>query len=218
MSPLSARLQAALDFLIDSHVLADVGCDHGYLPIAAIQNQKVSKAIASDNKVGPLEKARDNILKAGLQNQIETILCDGLRLLPNNVDTVAILGMGGEQIAKILNDGPLNTIKTLILGPNSEAGVLRKWLASHGYTIVDERFIEDRKHLYQIIKATPGMMTLDAQEATFGPLNILKQDPLMLKYVDFELHKLTEAYQKTTSLAKKAEIQTKIDELRGVRR
>jgi len=218
MSILSARLLAALDFLKGSKILADVGCDHGYLPIAAIHSGTVVKAIASDNKMGPLEKARENIQKAGLHHQIETILCDGLSLIPHEVDTVAILGMGGEQIAKILNDGPLQSVKTLILGPNSETGIVRRWLENNGFTITDERFVKDRQHLYQIIKAIPGTMTLDSQEATFGPLNIARQDPLMLSYVDHEINKLTLALSKTTSTIKQAEIQQKINELKGVRR
>jgi len=217
MFTLSKRLSAALRFLHGSRYLADIGCDHGYLPIEAVKSGIIQKAIASDNKQGPLDKARINIREAGLETVIETMLADGISLLPSFVDTVAVLGMGGDQIAKILDAGDTSAIETLVLGPNSEAASVRRWLESHGFLITDEAFIKDHRHYYQIIQAKKGCMVLDPREAAFGPINIKRQDPLMLEYLAYEISKLSLGLQKA-SIAKRLELEDKINALKGVYR
>jgi tRNA (adenine22-N1)-methyltransferase len=216
MAQLSKRLSVALRFLKGITVLADIGCDHGYLPIEAVKSKMVKQAVASDNKIGPLQKAIENIEKAGLNDQIETQCAEGLSALSNKVDGISILGMGGEQIVKILSEGKTESINVLVLGPNSEAGAVRFWLQNNGFLIDDEAFVKDHRHYYQIIRAIKGEMNLDYQEMQFGPINIIRQDSLMLEYVNYEIHKLEEAMKLSSSSIKKTEIIDKIAKLKGV--
>lgn len=59
-------------------LLIDVGTDHAYLPIRAVSENICKKAVAIDNKKGPLEIAKDNIRKADLSDVIFPLLSEGL--------------------------------------------------------------------------------------------------------------------------------------------
>ena len=61
MQKLSKRLQAAADFVTEGSRVADIGTDHGFLPIYLVQSGKCRRIIAMDIKAGPLERAREHI-------------------------------------------------------------------------------------------------------------------------------------------------------------
>ena len=215
MATLSKRLQVALSFLTGVKGFADIGCDHGYLPIEAIRQNIVEFAIASDNKKGPYLKAKSNIDLAKLSDKIEVRLADGIGDLPDKIDAVSILGMGGELIVQILEKANLSHIKVLILGPNSEAKQVRYFLQDNGFMIEDESFIKDHSHYYQTIKAVKGQMYITAQEAAFGPLNIARKNPVMIEFVNREIDTLKQGLSEATDESKII-IQAKINELREV--
>ena len=76
---LSARLGALFDMVPPCAFAVDVGCDHGYIPIALVDSGKCPHALACDINAGPLAKAEENIRAAGLSEQIGTCLSNGLR-------------------------------------------------------------------------------------------------------------------------------------------
>ena len=76
---LSARLGALFDMVPPCAFAVDVGCDHGYIPIALVESGKCPRALACDINAGPLAKAEENIHAAGLSEQIGTCLSNGLR-------------------------------------------------------------------------------------------------------------------------------------------
>jgi tRNA (adenine22-N1)-methyltransferase len=215
MATLSKRLQVALSFLTGVRGFADIGCDHGYLPIEAIKQNIVEYAIASDNKKGPYLKAKFNVDSAMLSHKIEVRLAEGLTDLPAYIDAISILGMGGELIVKILEKADLSRFKTLVLGPNSEAKQVRYFLQDNGYMIDNESFIKDHGHYYQTIRAVPGKMILNPQEAAFGPLNIIRNNPVLKEFVIREINRLTSGFASATEESKII-IQSKINELREV--
>ena len=53
---LSKRLSAVAEFVTPGGCLVDVGTDHGYVPIALLEQKKISSAIAMDVNRGPLER------------------------------------------------------------------------------------------------------------------------------------------------------------------
>ena len=88
--------------------LADVGTDHGFLPVWLRLHGRVASAIASDLRPGPLSRARENAAAWGVDG-IDFRLCDGLADIgAEECDTVVIAGMGGENIAAILSAAPLD--------------------------------------------------------------------------------------------------------------
>ncbi len=215
MAALSKRLEVALSFLKGVKGFADIGCDHGYLPIEAVKRNIVEFAIASDNKNGPYLKAKSNIELALLSDKIEVRLEEGVGSYPDSVNAISILGMGADLIANILETANLENISTLVLGPNSEAKQLRYFLQNHGFMIEDEAFIKDHSHYYQIIRAVKGKMFLSLSEATFGPINIKRKNPIMIEFVNKEIDKLQTALLAASNESKLL-IQLKINELREV--
>jgi len=172
---LSKRLLASAKYLKGFDYLADCGTDHAYLPIYAVENGLVNKAIASDNKLGPLSNAKTNIINSGLLMNIQTKYADGLRYLNKNIDVVSILGMGGRLITEILKKANKQYLKRLVLGPNSEPKILRQYLMENNLNIIDEEIVEENDKYYQIIVCEPGNMELTELELEFGPV-ILKKN------------------------------------------
>ena len=58
---LSKRLAAIAEMVGECESMADIGTDHGYIPIYLIEQKKVKRALAMDVKEGPLERAKEHI-------------------------------------------------------------------------------------------------------------------------------------------------------------
>ena len=114
--------------------MADVGTDHGYVPIYLVKNNLSPAGIAMDVNKGPLEKAQEHIREEKLGGKIATRLGNGLAPLePGETDTVIIAGMGGDLICKILKAKPEFLIegKEFILQPQSEWFKVRRLLKEY---------------------------------------------------------------------------------------
>ena len=69
---MSARLKLIAGFVTEGYVVADIGTDHGYIPIWLIKADRIPRAIAMDIGKGPLERAQENIKQYGYEDRIET--------------------------------------------------------------------------------------------------------------------------------------------------
>ena len=135
MIKLSKRMKAAASMVTTGNVLADIGTDHGYVPIALVQRGRIPSAIAMDINKGPLEKAREHIVMCNLQDKIETRLSDGTKALTvGEADSILIAGMGGELVLHILREGEAvcHSAKELVLQPQSELEKVRRLLKECG--------------------------------------------------------------------------------------
>lgn len=162
---LSKRLQRIASFVTKNHTVADIGTDHGYLPVYLIEEGISRKVLAMDIGKGPLKSAEKTITLYGLADRIETRLSDGLaKLETGETDTIVIAGMGGELVCGILGREmeKAKAAKELILSPQSEIFKVRSFLREHGFTIEKEDMLIDEGKFYVIIKAVPGEVT------TFG--------------------------------------------------
>ena len=156
---LSERLKLVASFVEPGAVVADVGTDHGYVPIWLVQEGVAVGGIAMDVKPGPLERAAAHIVACGLTDRIQTRLGDGLSALSDGeVDTVIIAGMGGPLITRILTDGleTARKMKRLILSPQSEIWIVREFLDRQGFIIEDEGMTEEDGKYYTVIRARFG--------------------------------------------------------------
>ena len=155
MIKISKRLCTVADYVRNGAVVADIGTDHAYLPIYLAQTNKIQRAVASDINVGPLDRARINIEKNCLNNVIDTYLTNGLNGIEKFEPTdILICGMGGELIAKIIDESSYvkNNGVRLILQPMTMVKELREYLSNGFFTIAENVVFEDNK-LYQIICA-----------------------------------------------------------------
>ena len=150
-STLDKRLLSCADYVRAGAVFADIGTDHGYLPIFLLKSGRIERAYLSDVNDGPLSSARRNALEEGLIHKCEFFLADGAAVLSGKgITDYAICGMGGELIARIIEDAPhlKDGSVRLILQPMTKQEHLRRYLALAGFTIIKERFSHDSGKYY----------------------------------------------------------------------
>lgn len=153
---ISKRLKQIASYVDDNSHVIDVGCDHALLSIYLVENKKNIKVIASDIHEGPLQKAKENIKKYDLEDKIDVILANGLEKLNKETDTVVIAGMGYLTIKKILENGNLTSINTIIVSVNDDFDLLKAFMKKIGFSIIKEEIIEDHNKFYIILKAVKG--------------------------------------------------------------
>lgn len=143
---------------VSAKTVADIGCDHAYIPIRLIQDNRAEYVIAADLNEGPLKIAQMNIEKYNLSDKIETRLGSGLSiLLENEADTIIIAGMGGEIIEKIIRDDILIAkASRLLLQPMNSQYELRKYLVSNGFKIDCEDLALEGFKVYNIMEVSKG--------------------------------------------------------------
>lgn len=189
---LQPRLQLLSELVEPGSRLADIGTDHGYLPVYLIQSGKIAFAIAADVGSEPLQHAVRTAQEYGVSG-IDFRLCDGLiGISPEEIDTIVIAGMGGETMIHILSAAPwTKTPETyhLILQPMTKIGELRRWLTDNEYTFTGERLVRDKDFLYPVLLVTGGVQaTLSDVEQEYGVL--LKDDPLYGEYLGMQIGRL----------------------------
>lgn len=159
---MNKRLELIASILTHGRGFADVGTDHGYLPVYMAQHGYSGKIIASDINEGPLSTAVASARQAGVEDRICFRLCDGLDGCGSEeLDTVVIAGMGGDTICGILDraDWVMSRDILLILQPMTKAEVLRYWLTNNDFAICGEWLIEENGEIYQILSARFGART-----------------------------------------------------------
>ncbi|MCM1306999.1 MAG: class I SAM-dependent methyltransferase [Butyrivibrio sp.] len=188
---LSKRLSAVADMITKGSGVADIGTDHGYIPIYLVQNGLCRYAVATDINEGPLERARGNIRRFGVEDMVSTRLCDGLLgLEAGETDTIVIAGMGGLLITRILESAPdrAHAAKELILSPHSDADALRAFLARNFFVIADESMVKEDGKFYFIIRAVNGSAPVCEGAALYYGLPLLKRrDAVLREYLEREL-------------------------------
>nr|WP_218688383.1 tRNA (adenine(22)-N(1))-methyltransferase TrmK [Mammaliicoccus lentus]MBW0769939.1 tRNA (adenine(22)-N(1))-methyltransferase TrmK [Mammaliicoccus lentus] len=191
MIQINKRLTKVSEYL-NHNKLADIGSDHAYLPIYAIQNNLIKEAIAGEVVKGPFLSAQKNTELHGLSKSIEIKLGDGLEVVNDTVDVITICGMGGPLIAQILDEGKEKLIHypDLILQANIHALPIRQVLQKLGYNIEAEQLIKDKKHIYEVIVAKKGKMQLSENELKFGPKLMIEKDELFYEKWEREIESL----------------------------
>lgn len=172
-SSLDKRLLSCADYVRAGAVFADIGTDHGYLPIFLLKSGRIKRAYLSDVNEGPLRSAMANVAESELMEYCEFILTDGAAaLFDKNVTDYAICGMGGVLISRIieaaehLRDSEIR----LILQPMTKQAHLRRYLLEHGFDILDECYsCSDGKHyVTMLVGFTGACRSADLIEAELG--------------------------------------------------
>ena len=192
---LSKRLLAAAGMVTKGNIVADIGCDHAYTSIYLCQAGIAPKVIAMDVNKGPLVGARAHVEEAGLTEQIDIRLSDGLqKLVPGEADSVLLCGMGGLLMIKILSDYPETTasLKELILQPQSEVGEVRRYLHKQGYEITKEHMLKEDGKFYVMMRAVKSEVPQQYEtecDYIYGKLLLEEKNPVLAEFLDRE-HRL----------------------------
>lgn len=191
MVKISNRLTTAAALVTQGYTLADVGTDHGYIPIYLLQQKKIPSAIAMDINEGPLERAKEHIALYGLQAYIQTRLSDGVAALkPGEVEAVLIAGMGGGLVMHILKDGEkvCQSAKELILQPQSEIEHVREFLREEGYTILAEDMVYEDGKFYPMMKVQYQGENVEELKLSdlYGGLLLQNRHPVLKTFLEKE--------------------------------
>lgn len=192
---LSERLQVIADEINAGETVADIGTDHGFLPLYLIEHGRSPKVIMADISSGSLKKAEENCKLFRCSGDYELRLGNGIDILDyGEVDVVTIAGMGGLLIADIL-DWDLKksrSIKRYILQPRNKPGKLRNYLSAHGFHIVKESLVKEGKFLCEILtvesgKKEEGIPHLYCAEDDYPDALITFRNPLTEEYLKTRL-------------------------------
>ncbi len=207
---LPERLARIAAYVKPGATVADIGTDHALLPVYLIKQGISPRVIAGELHPGPLQAARSTVAFYGLEKQIQVREGDGLQVLqPAEAETVVIAGMGGAKIKDILEASPavLERVKRLILQPLGGSGILRNWLLSNGWLLVDEDLVFEGGHFYEIIVAEPGSpgggerkeggnhgnpnSDLESRlHLEFGPRLLEKRHPLLVPFLEKQVREM----------------------------
>jgi tRNA (adenine22-N1)-methyltransferase len=196
---LSRRLQALADMVTPGNVVADVGCDHGFLSIYLVQQGISPRVIAGDVRKGPLSAAGKHIAESGLESYIETRLSDGLaEYHVGEAQTLVCAGMGGKLMQRILMQSRevAMSFRELILQPQSELMQFRIFLREKGFTVCDENILcEDGKY-YFMFRVMPRRESTDRNGSgrpdadmgrlgdKYGAMLLERRHPVLREYLE----------------------------------
>ena len=167
MNYLSERLTAIYK-MVPKGMAADIGADHGKLMIALFEGGIVTHGYAVENKKGPYNRLLKALQERNLEDDIVPLFSDGIKDLPENVHTVIIAGMGGNNIIDILKKHPnkTNQINTLIIDAHTAIPKVRREISNMGFVIADEKMVREDNIFYEIIKF------IRADKAVYGDKDI----------------------------------------------
>ena len=196
---LSKRMEALAMLVTPGRFLADIGTDHGYLPVWLYEQGRITGAVAADVNAGPLRRAEQTIREHGLEGRILARLSDGLReVRAEETECVLIAGMGGMLMLRILNDGKekLGSTRELILQPQSDIPLVRAWTLEHHWKIEEESVVEEEGKFYFCMRLTPAgdadLPPFTQIQERYGPVLLEKHPPELIRFLRQEREKLLE--------------------------
>jgi tRNA (adenine22-N1)-methyltransferase len=207
---ISDRLNNIANMVDRCNSMADIGTDHGYIPIFLVKSGVCQSAIASDINRGPVQKALKNIKLHGLQDKIECRLGGGLTTLKaGEVNIVVIAGMGGHLIQDILEESKdvVCALEALILQPVQHSEALRRYLYESGYNIVKEELCFDEGKYYEIIKTTYEGKSRVLEDIYYeiSPLLLGEKHPLIKEYIHHKINKNNKIIETITETSEASE-------------
>lgn len=226
---LSKRLKRIAEHVDKCESVADIGTDHGYIPIYLVKEGICKKAIASDINKGPIEKAKVNVAFEGVSNKVKCLLGPGLNPLKvGEVNGVILAGMGGNLTRDILL-ADMDKVKKydfIILQPAQNPEVLREFLYKNDYEIIDEDLIKDEGRFYELFKVkynenSEKLVFEDELEYEVSPLLREKGHPLFKEFIEEKINRcetILSFIKEDTEAAKKRknDLEEKINKLKGM--
>ena len=185
---LSKRIYALADSVNGGDSIADIGTDHGYVPMLLMKQGRSPHVIMSDISEGSLAKARETFAACHLEDKVSESdfrVGDGLQTVEGGeVDELIIAGLGGHTIKNILaaDEAKSRSFSRLILQPRKHSGSLRHYLYTHGWDTESEKLTEEGKFACEIIIAVPSADGV--REAPYPEDDIRWKYPEAIVYAD----------------------------------
>lgn len=194
----SNRLEAIVKITPGSGTIADIGCDHGKTAYMLLNAGKAKRVICTDISAKSLEKARRLLSSKALNESASFRSGDGFMVIEKGeADTAILSGMGGDLIARLLEEGKDRLPETLVLSCNTKPEAVRRWLNTNGYRIEDEDMVHEGSHFYPVILAKKGKAPfMEAAEFELGPVLMNKKPETFIEFVEKRIIKINEKREK----------------------
>jgi tRNA (adenine22-N1)-methyltransferase len=182
------RLVALAAMVPPGSCVADVGTDAARLPRMLLRAGLARHCIATDVVGTGLELAEKLCGPELTEGRLELRRGTGLAALRrrDGVDVVVVAGLGAHKIVRILGDDGARSLSVgrLVLQPQTDPVLVRRWLLDHEYAIVLETMVRERGNDYVILGTEPRK---DARDAWCGPLaidDLLEAGPRLIRSAD----------------------------------
>lgn len=199
---LTNRLLKIASLVTPNKRLADIGTDHGYIPVYLLNKNIINFAILADINRGPLENARKEVKRNKLADKVDLRLGSGIEVLKKGeVDEIIIAGMGGILIGELLeaNKEVAHEAEKLILQPMQAQDELRKYLLNNGYEILDECLEKEDFRLYEIIVTKYTGKNTEVEDDIYyevGKKLLENKDKLLNEFIDNKIKKYNNIIEK----------------------
>lgn len=222
--PATPRLEAVAGLVCSGSRVADIGTGDGGLPLRLLASSRATHCIAVERTP---EAAPGLDALRGLAG-LEIRYGDGMSVLcpEDRLDVLVMSGFGARSMLRVLerDERSVRAVRRLVLQPQTEVGLLRRWLVERGVGIVAERIVIDRGRFYQIVAAEPGAPARLAGHPSLepdelieaGPLLVRSGDPLFAEYWRRDLRRIRRilsrapARPSTQALVRRRDLATKI--------
>ncbi len=189
MKDLSLRLSRIAGWVSEGSTVADIGSDHGLLPIFLVQADRIVRAIAVEVAEGPFQVLSSAVEDSGYKGRIDTRFGSGLDPIADaEVDAVILAGMGGHTIWDILTTRHAQHVLAsaatrLLIQPMNGSGLVRYYAEVFGYQIREDVRVLDGGVCYECLFLMPGSVrSLTAEDIVkkkaemdeLGPLDRMK--------------------------------------------
>ena len=206
------RLKRIFSVLTECEVFADIGCDHGYIAKAMLDNGKCEKVIISDISEKCLNKARELLFQYEKDGRVESVVCDGFKRV-DKCDLALIAGMGGEEICSIISDAK-DLPQTLVVQPMKNCDKVRTIAVQCGYRIDKDFLFKAGGKYYYLIRFMKGEDVLTPLEIEFGRDNLDGKNADFKEFICTKRDKLIEVLSRDTlSIETRKELQCEVEKL-----
>lgn len=191
---LTDRLLKIASLVDEGKKIADIGTDHGYIPVYLLKNKKIDFAILADVNKGPLENAKKEVRHNKLEDKVDLRLGSGIEILNDNeVDQIIIAGMGGILIRELLEakKSVAQNAKKLILQPMQAQSELRKYLYENGYEVINEVLVKEDFRIYEILEAKYTGKQTEVRDKIYYEVSnklIENKDELLVEFINKKIN------------------------------
>ncbi len=206
---MTERLNIILQNIPNCKVFADVGCDHGYISKAMLDENKCEFVLFSDISKECLKKAEILLGEYVSLNKAKGVVSNGFDNL-SEFDVALIAGMGGEEIICILKKADFLP-DALILQPMKNVDKVREYVIANGYKIIKDFVFEDLNKFYDLIVLEKGQDKLEKEEIIFGRTNLQNKNSVFIKRLTKEKATLLKLLEEDLPSIRKNEIKEQLE-------
>ncbi len=198
---ISNRLKSITSFVKSDEIVADIGTDHGFVPIFLLENNIAKHVYCTDISENSLQKCIDEFNGRELENRAEFLVGDGLIPLEGKkIDTVIIAGMGGYLIYDILNAWSGKKSANFILQPMQNADTLRELLLVNGFNIKDEALVYEDNRFFEIMYCSYDGVVREFEDYEFSKILLERRDSVLKSLLEFKISSTEKLIEKLEGL------------------